>query len=68
MTGAPPEEFWLPALKPVRTPALVRLGMRVQPCIYWERHLTRVFLALPAPAGAQTVRRKFVTVATLLPL
>ena len=45
------DEFWLPALKPVRSPWLARVGLHPIPCLYSERHVATVLLRLQAAAA-----------------
>jgi len=36
------DEFWLPELKPVRSPWLARRGLQPIPCIHSTRHAVQV--------------------------
>lgn len=66
MTDPKSNDFWLPALKPVRSPWLVRLGFRSIPCVYSERQTTHVFLTFQRSDEAQEDCPKDVSVIYLL--
>lgn len=66
MTNPKSNDFWLPALKPVRSPWLARLGFRSIPCVYSERQTTQVFLTPPLPGDVQEDHPKGVSVMYLL--
>lgn len=66
MTDPKSNDFWLPALKPVRSPWLARLGFRSIPCVYSERQTTHVFLTPQLLDDLQEERSKGVSVMYLL--
>lgn len=59
-------DLWLPALKPVRSPWLARLGFRSIPCVYSERQTTHVFLTPQLSDDIQEEHPKGVSVMYLL--
>jgi len=62
------EEFWLPALKPVRSPWLARLGIRPIPCVHSTRRAAYVLLPAQEVVTTPDDKLKDVLALLLLPM
>ena len=62
------DDFWLPALKPVRSPWLARLGLQPIPCVHTERHAVHVLLPVQEVVETQEDELKGVLALHLLPM